>query len=424
MRSLSVTIGVLVGLASVAKAQERTAAQSDNLCAEVMKAKKLTGTTCRTLAVQIVDSVTRLLYRPEPRDLQNQNSKAATGGSLAQAEAIPSAEPLAVGGASLAAVGADSGAKAIVALTLNPSVFLTSPRNTEQIARASRIADLTVLFPVDNLDRDKDGKVDYFGARLRLNFTGSKTGGLVMKAGQAFLQTVQGEADFLNQLIAVFGAASHIAPCVDALLAQQRDEGEINQQCGSGALWKPDPAKYEAMRKAMAEARAEADSKYLGLDLRVDFGDPTLGAVKDASATAINAGLAWGRQLVGSDPMGASAGLKARLGLRYADLKDLRNTSFAFDGGIGFETRRPLDENQAAVISAGFEFRYGGEKAIEEALQTNYTVFRAALAIPIAGATGLSLAVGAPIDGPISPTLSVNFNWGLLLPKLGFAPAR
>jgi hypothetical protein len=31
--------------------------------------------------------------------------------------------------------------------------------------------------------------------------------------------------------------------------------------------------------------------------------------------------------------------------------------------------------------------------------------------------TGLTLAVAAPIDGPISPALSVNFNWGLLLPK-------
>ncbi len=425
MRRLPVTIGILlVGLACLAQAQERTQAKSDTLCAEVMKARKLAGKSCATLATLIVDSVTRLLYQPEPRDLQNQNAKAATGGSLAQAEAVPSAEPLAVGGASLAAVGADSGAKAIVALTLNPSVFLTSPRHAEQIARASRIADLTVLFPVDDLDRDKDGHVDYFGARLRLNITGSKSGGKVAKAGQAFLQSVQGEADFRNQLIAAFRAAANVETCVQALLAQEHDEAEISQQCGSGALWAPDRATYDAMRKAIAEARVEADSRYLGLDLRMDFGDPTLGAVKDASATSINAGLALGRQFLGADPTGASAGVKARLGLRYTDLTDLHQTSFAFDGGIGFEARRPLDQDQAAVLSAGFEFRYGGEKGVQEELQTNYTVFRAALAIPVAGATALSIAVGAPIDGPISPTLSVNFNWGLLLPKLGLAPTR
>jgi hypothetical protein len=54
---------------------------------------------------------------------------------------------------------------------------------------------------------------------------------------------------------------------------------------------------------------------------------------------------------------------------------------------------------------------------VEDELQTNYTVLRAALAVPLAGMTGLTLAVAAPIDGPISPALSVNFNWGLLLPK-------
>jgi hypothetical protein len=425
MRRLPVTIGtLLVGLACMAEAQERTLAQSDSLCATVIKARRLTGSSCATLATQIVDNATRLLYQPEPRDLQNQNAKAATGGSLAQAEAVPSVEPLAVGGASLAAVGADSGAKAIVALTLNPSIFLTSPRNAEQIARASRIADLTVLFPVDDLDRDKDGNVDYFGARLRLNITGSKSGGKIVKAGQAFLQAVQGEGEFRKRLIELFKAAANVETCVDALLAQEHDETSITEQCGRGALWAPDRDTSDAMRKAMAEARAEADSRYLGLDLRMDFGDPTLGAVKDASATSINAGLALGRQFLGANPAAATAGVKARLGVRYTDLKDLHNTSFAVDGGLGFEARRPLDQDQAAVLSAGFEFRYGGEKGVEEALQTNFTVFRAALAIPVAGATALSIAVGAPIDGPISPTLSVNFNWGLLLPKLGLVPPR
>ena len=41
----------------------------------------------------------------------------------------------------------------------------------------------------------------------------------------------------------------------------------------------------------------------------------------------------------------------------------------------------------------------------------------AALAVPLAGMTGLTLGVTAPIDGPISPALTVNFDWGLLLPK-------
>jgi hypothetical protein len=167
----------------------------------------------------------------------------------------------------------------------------------------------------------------------------------------------------------------------------------------------------------MADARAEADSKYFGLDLRFDFGDPTLGAVANARATSIDVGLAWGQQFLGAHPTEASIGLKARGGARYTHLSDIEGTSYAFDGGFGFEGRRPLEQGQLITASTGFEFRYGGEDGAEEQLQTNYTVFRAALAVPLAGMTGLTLAVAAPIDGPISPALSVSFNWGLLLPK-------
>jgi hypothetical protein len=178
-----------------------------------------------------------------------------------------------------------------------------------------------------------------------------------------------------------------------------------------------DEMQYEDLRQRLADARAEADSKYFGLDLRFDFGDPTLGAVDSARATSIDAGLAWGRQFLGAEPTGPSAGLKARVGARYTNLTDLKETSYAFDGAVGFEGRRPIEQGQVITASAGFEFRYGGSSTIEDQLQTNYTVFRAALAVPVAGATGVTLAVAAPIDGPISPVLSVNFNWGLLLPK-------
>ena len=418
----------LIGLAAAALARpayaQRTEAQANALCAPVLQTRGLQGATCRSLATQIVDRVTEKFYRPEPRDLQNTGARPATGGSLAQAEAVPSAEPLAVGGASLSAVGTDSGAKTIVALTINPAIFLTSPRDPEAITRATRIADLTLLLPVDDLDRDEDGKVDYLGARLRLNLTGAASGGRVLAAGNAFLRNVQVEADMINRMIAAFQRAGDVGACAGALLEEETDPSEVSGRCGGEVDLRADPALYQDMRDKMAEARAEADSRYLGLDLRADFGDPTLGAVANASATAINAGLAWGRRLVGGDPLGTTAGLKARGGLRYTHLRDLGTTGFAFDGGLGFEVRRPLDESTEAVVSAGFEFRYGGEAGREDELQTNYTVFRAALTIPLAGATALSLAVGAPLDGPIAPTLSVNFNWSLLLPKLGFAPSR
>jgi hypothetical protein len=411
--------GLLVaGVAGGAAAQvTRTPEAAATACTAAITARGLTGSNCFQLAAQMVDSLTRLFYRPAPRDVQSEVSGAATAGSLAQSEPVPGAQPLGVGGASIAAVGADSGAKAIVAMTVNPAIFFSSPSQSDEIARASRIADLTVLFPVDDLDRNNDGKVDYFGARLRLNFTGSKAGGALMKAGDALLKTVQAEADLALRLEEFLAQAPRVGDCYDALLAKRQDKALIGEQCGSQFTMELDEMQYEDLRQRLADARAEADSKYFGLDLRFDFGDPTLGAVDSARATSIDAGLAWGRQFLGAEPTGPSAGLKARVGARYTNLTDLKETSYAFDGAVGFEGRRPLDQGQVITASAGFEFRYGGSSTIEDQLQTNYTVFRAALAVPVAGTTGVTLAVAAPIDGPISPVLSVNFNWGLLLPK-------
>jgi hypothetical protein len=408
---------LLLGGAASAAAQGRRPEAADSTCTEAIAAKRLRGTGCLQLAAQMVDSLTRLLYRPAPRDLQRDGIGSATAGSLAQSEPVPGAQPLGVGGASLAAVGADSGAKAIVALTINPAIFFTSPSQTEAIARASRIADLTVLFPVDDLDRDEDGRVDYFGARLRLNFTGSKQGGVLARAGETLLKAVRAEADLALRLAPFLGQAPRVADCYDALLAGRRDQGLVTERCGGPFTIALDERRYEELRQQLSEARAEADAKYFGLDLRFDFGDPTLGAVENARATSINAGIAWGQQFLSTDRTGPSAGFKLRAGGRYTHLSDVSETSYAFDAALGLEARRPLDEGQAITASAGFEFRYGGERDVEDLLQTNYTVFRAAVAVPVAGATGIVLAVAAPIDGPISPVLSVNFNWGLLLPR-------
>jgi hypothetical protein len=52
----------------------------------------------------------------------------------------------------------------------------------------------------------------------------------------------------------------------------------------------------------------------------------------------------------------------------------------------------------------------------DEQVDTNWTVFRSSLVVPITDANNLSIAVGVPIDGDLSSYLSVNFNWALLLP--------
>jgi hypothetical protein len=317
----------------------------------------------------------------------------------------------------VSAVGADSGARSIVTVTINPAVFFVSPGDAEAMATASRIADLSMLLPVDDLDRDHDGRVDYIGMRMRLNLTGPGSGKRVQEAGRAFLRAVQGEADLVNDVLAALQRARDVDACAASLLSGRSSPATVTRRCDGEVDLEADPQAYEEMRARMAEAREEADSRYLGLEIRADLGDPTLSGLVPAKTRSLTAGLGAGRRLLSGSGSGASAGFRARAGLRYVSLPDPGPASFAFDGGLGFELERPLDGQAPVSASAGLEFRYGGESTEETKLQTNYTVFRFALNVPVAGGAGVSVGVSAPIDGEISPTLTVNFNWSLLLPR-------
>ena len=383
---------------------------------------------CYTLAGAVVVSLTDSLYLVDidaavsPRDLQQTNSgDAATGGTVAQGEAVPTVQPMAIGGGSVAAVGSDAGANAITALTINPAIFFTTPGSREATAKWSRLTDVTVFFPVDGLDQDDDGSVDYFGVRLRVNMTGVAAGSKIMReARKALVGLLKGEEEQTAALAETFRGAPNLEACVAGLLSTTKDAGAIGRDCGAGVRVKIDEEKYRQFRRQLATVREEADAKYVGLDLRLDVGDPTLGVVPNASATRLTAGLAFGRQFVGQNPQAASAGIKGRLGMHYTDLHDLDETNFAIDGGLGFEARRAVEMQRSVILSGGFEFRFGGAEQFRSELQTDFLIFRASLAVPITDAAGLSVSVGAPLIGDdVSPSLSIKANWGLLLPKLG-----
>jgi hypothetical protein len=381
--------------------------------------------TCFVLAVAVGDSLRSHLFFDSllsPRDLQQTNGgDAATGGSLAQGEPVPTVQPMAIGGGAVAAVGSDAGTDAITALTLNPGIFFTTPRNRDETARVIRLSDMTVFFPVNELDRDDDGDVDYFGLRIRVNATGLSAGSRLMsEARRKFEILLRQEATDADRLAAVLGEAPNVAGCVDALLAQVDAAAAIAAACGEDVRPRIDADAYERFRTDLASLREEIDSKYFGLDLRLDVGDPTLGAVPDAAGTSLTGSVAVGKQYVGGDMERASVGLKGRLGVRYTDLEDIDETSFAVDGGLAFDVRRPVTEMRSVTLSGGFEFRFGdATQEVEAQLQSDFLVFRASLAVPITNATGISVNVAAPLIGDeISPTLSINGNWALLLPEL------
>ena len=396
-----------------AAAQERSAAESDSACAAVLRTERLPGASCRALATAIVTRVTARFYAPDPRDVQNPGPHASLAGSAAQVEAVPGVQPVAVTGVSIAAVGTDSGARSVAAITLNPAVLFVAPGDAPAMAAASRIADVTLLVPLDDLDRDQDGRIDYVGARLRLNLTGAGSGRRVREAGEAFLRTVEGEAELVNRVIEALRRSSSVASCANSLLDGRATAGSIGRRCNGPVELALDPELYREMKERIVRARREADSRYLGLEVRADFGDPTLTGAIAGRTTALHGGVAFGRRLVPLDDGGTAVGVRGRAGARYTDLPGPAKASFGFDGGVGLEVVRPLNDDDMITVSSGLEFRYGGEE------NRDFTVFRFGLGVPIAGGADVAVALSLPLDGEVTSSFTVGLNWRMLLPGRG-----
>jgi hypothetical protein len=421
----ALAVGMLVAAPLAADAQSAQQAE----CARLV-GSDLGDESCYVLAGTIVGELgAQLILDPSLapgiflRDLQPaQEGRAGAGGSLARSEVVPAAQPMAIGGGSLSAVGSDAGSDAITALTFNPAIFYGSDRSGESVASNSRLADLTVFFPMDELDRDDDGTVDYFGLQMRVNFTGLGAGRELFAAAEGLRDLTVIETSETERLdLALRGLeAGQIAECVERLGDPSATAEQVVASCGADVRPNLDLPTYAEFRQSLAPLREQADSRYFGLDVRMDFGDPTLGAVAGADAVSIDAGVAVGRQFVGTEPMAPSAGVRLRGGVRYTDLRDLGETSFALAGGLGFVLRRPVDFDKALSLSGGFELRFGGaDEALEAALQSDFVVFRAALSVPVTDQTAVTVSFAQPLVGDgISQTLSVTGDWRLLLPMI------
>lgn len=353
------------------------------------------------------------------RDLQTRTPQPPElSGTAAQGHAIPGVQPAGVAAGTIAAVGTAAGRDAIAALSVNPAVLFLAETATEKLAKLSRLADVTVFIPVSGITGDKPadtdrGKLRYFGARLRLNFTGLSAGSAVWNEAEQLLRTrISAAARKAASIESLLKKTPDVKACTDALL-DVRTQASVTAACGAPFGFSPDMGEARLVREALTRVRRAADSKYFGADIRVDFGDPTLGAVEKARGQFLLAGLAVGRRFVGSGT--ASSGIRARLGLRHSKLDTEAKAEFAAEGGAGFELSRYLEDDELN-ISGGFEFRYGNAPThLTDQFQTNFTMLRGSILLPVTSGNSVSINVGAPIAGDVSPIFSVNFNWGLLL---------
>lgn len=342
---------------------------------------------------------------------------ASLSGTPGQTDAIPSVRPAAVASGSIAVVGTDAGDDALAALGLNPAMLFVADAVTEELARLSRFMDLSVLVPVTRQEGDTGTRegLEYFGIRIRMNFHGLSAGSQLWERADALMRTwIQARAADQIRIEEILADAPSLEGCARVLLAD--DAQGARRHCGRTLELTVPDAEVRALRDQFERIRRAADSRYFGADIRLDFGDPTLGAVEDAAMTALFGGIAYGRRY--DFPTGGGrAGFRARLGVRHASLRNPETTQLAGEGGFGFELARAFEEQEVSAAAA-VEGRWGRDTGgLARPFQTNFAVARASLIIPVTRANSISMAVSVPIVGAVSSFLTVNFNWGLLLPE-------
>lgn len=373
-------------------------------------------------------------YQPTPRDYQPvTGQRVGAGGSLAQDEAVPSVQPLALAGAVIGAQGTEGGTSSIAGFTLNPMMFSTSMSgddDEQRIARFSRFMDASVLLPVDGADANKDGALDYFGLRVRMNVHGLFKGGELVDEIKGMLRGIaQRQGELSEEILEILENAPDCEKCAEALYAGRMDE----LVCGPGRTSPQSEKLILALKKKIATLRNEMDASYYGLDLRYDAGDPSLGSTPGASGRGMFAAFAIGKTL--SQTTDSKSGWRVRLGLRQFDQDDWTDSSalnpvdssvvyekkagvaeFQVDGAAGLEFTKTMS-SQVLALSVGAEFRMSGSaKEMSEALQTNYLLLRVALSIPISDSNTVSVSYAKPLLGAVSQVLTVNYGWNLLLP--------
>jgi hypothetical protein len=380
--------------------------------------------TCPTLAAFLVDTITTPYYKQDdntripPRDVQSSRAgDAVPTGSPAQAEAVPGVQPTSLAAVTVAATGSDGGTQTLTSLSINPTL-LFGPDDTHSLARWSRFTDLTISFPVSDIE-GAGGALDYLGLRARVNLTAAAAGDAVFNGVlAAYKEVLEGEGLLVARITRVLREASDVEQCARSILASSL--GDQPEGCNADFRIDLAPSAYRQLKESIARAREKADAKYLGLDLRFDTGDPTLGAVPGTDLQSLEVGVAWGRRFLKPKLRDLLIGVRSRLGMRYVDpVSTGQDVEWAVTGGIGLEGSRLMGLEQTARFTLGFEFDYANSPAAQrEALGTDFLALRSSLSIPLVGSASLAVGVNVPIVGPESPSLSFNLGGGLLMSAL------
>lgn len=396
------------------------AASPDERCAAALNRAR---STCKSLAFYLIDTLagrvreTTGALTPPPRAFQSMRAGGATAaGTPGQIEAAPGLQPTALAAASIASAGTDSGSKSIVAISLNPAT-LFGGSDQKFAAVWSRFADVTVLVPA-NADSKKATGRSYFGLRSRLNISGVARGGKLLRDVEAAFQDLLVAQALLEAPIVKVLTEMTTQVEVDACKAAFESSalGSPLSECGGFKLELPEKL-FTEFRAAATKARDAADAQYAGLDLRLDSGDPTLSGTPERDVTSLAIGLGFGKRNLAANSSQTMSAIRMYIGARYTDPREGTDpVLYSADGGVAFELSRLVQTDQYVQFSAGLEGRSSNGTQLErDKTQPNFLKLQSGVTIPVAGGASVSAGFSAPLIGKIGPSLTVNFNWGLLL---------
>jgi len=341
-------------------------------------------------------------------DRQTSNNKS---GSSAQIDPVESIQPITLAGGAVALSGTRSGTKGVGVISVNP-LALAAPND----AVAGRIFDISVSAPFD-LQHGTDEDRRYISVRLRANLTAPISAEALRNKVSEW---VKAEGRYADDIEGVLAHAEDVAVCAEVIA---RTGKPSKTACGEEL----DDTEVARVRTAayaeMDAARRAADKYYLGLDARLDAGDPTGPEVAGDKGTHLLGGIASGVRLSQSQRWDWE--LRGRAAGDYFDSRDdslgtRPKPVYSVDWGAAFIFSGRLENHakQRMAFGMGVEGRQSAsDKSDARQTPTNFVNLNLMAVVPAVSGGDLGLAVSIPLaeDGVKRGALiSMSTDLGLL----------
>ncbi len=364
-----------------------------------------------------------------------------TAGTPTQLDPVASVEPVPFAAGTVAVGTEQRGSRLVGTVSVNPASLAAEDPGRACVAQ--RLTDVTLSVPGGLLGREGDPgpasvRVRFNAAPLIEQETCANLDGGLARYGEEL--GALGET--LEQLLR---GAHDLTSCAKGL--QDRSTSHCGAAPGSlPSLERLDTARVEEAerdaRDGLARLRRQADSYYLGLDLRGDFGDPTGDEVEGDDGFSISAALAAGRRFEMGDTKALQ--LRLRAGLQGRSLTDppegrAETTTVSAEWGAAavLEWTPPATlpvQAQWLGVGVGCEGRHtsyaqldrppdeGTGIADQAPVDTNYIDCRLMVAVPTDSGEDVTVGVTWPAwqaVGSVHPSaasFTISGDWGLLLP--------